>query len=545
MPRNPYNRSCNPCRERHLKCDRVAPSCTNCTKSRYLMQCSYEPVRFKFRTCIPAQVEESEPSGWPSDQHSSPRQEPATPKSNAHEDTQRDPPSEPASSPSPHASGETIFEPSQVQGAFDSSTPLTSPQVPDPSASTAVAFPDTFGQDPLPPVCFPSTLIGTAPSVIADQTEASIYSFYLQTAGPWLDIVSPNRFFGLHVPQLAATETALLSACLAYASQVLYLHGRIAAPVKETLHDRTLRLLTPLLTTCQQSHPLGSILATTVLLRMTEQFLELGEDRQHHLYGSSTLFESEFDEWSIFDQNLSSTAFWAYLRGSIRVSFMLERPSPFELGRLQILNMEYAAKDVNLTDEAYTNIMTYLIAELCTAVWGTPSSPADSAARVKRLEQAISDWRQHLPPSFQPWYVKFDESDTFPDVRYLASWHYVAWQFFYAAQIMLAVYSPTIGSESNVFNLTRLLEQKIATPTRWLCGVTLSASDCGVKINGSHLVAWSAQFVTGKAEQGLILRMLLALWEETGWPNQTSCARLRGIWDGSRPRWVNVAESPA
>ena len=109
---------------------------------------------------------------------------------------------------------------------------------------------------------------------------------------------------------MATSEPALLSACLAYALQALYLHGRIPVQIKESLHDRALRQLTSMLTSCQKGHhPLGPVLASTILLHMTQQFLELCEDHQHHLYGSSTLFETGFDEWSLFDDSSSSTSF--------------------------------------------------------------------------------------------------------------------------------------------------------------------------------------------------------------------------------------------
>lgn len=39
----------------------------------------------------------------------------------------------------------------------------------------------------------------------------------------------------------------------------------------------------------------------------------------------------------------------------------------------------------------------------------------------------------------------------------------MAWQFYYAAQVMLAVYSPTVENERDVMRRTRLLE--VGSPT--------------------------------------------------------------------------------
>jgi hypothetical protein len=202
----------------------------------------------------------------------------------------------------------------------------------------------------------------------------------------------------------------------------MYLHHHIPLEVKETLHDRAVRELIPLLTSCHRGRAPEAVLATTVLLRMTEQFLEPDEDRQHHLYGSSTLFETGYTNWSLSADSLSTTSFWAYLRGSIRVSFLREQPCPFQLDPLTTV-WEDACLTASVTDEAYTNAITYLLAELCTVCWGEAASPDSSISMMTRLEHAIADWKSRLPESFQPWYLEFNEHDTFPDVRYVAPWH--------------------------------------------------------------------------------------------------------------------------
>lgn len=438
MPRNSVRQSCNPCKERHLRCDREQPSCSNCRKSKYLLNCSYEPVKFKFRTSLitPPRKNVSERIR-PSDPQASP---PNLTPQNCREPS-GGPPSPSIGSPSRSESGD-------LQESLDSLATRPRPPIQDAPVDTSMLVDENLASVPLSATCFPNTPSLSNPPITnvqqhatPDKTEAYIYNFYLQTAGPWvsqtthlenvelraenskLDIVSPNRFFGIHVPQVAVNEPALFSACLAYAAQVLYLHGRIPSEIKTSLHDRAVTQLTPLLTSFHEGHPLGSILASTVLLRMTEQFLEIGEDHQHHLYGGSTLFQICLDEWSLFDDSLSSTSFWAYLRGSIRVSFMLERPSPCELGRLNTLQNLFTNNNNNMTDEAYANVMTYLLAEICTVVWGEPTSAVDVASKMKHLKTAIYEWRDQLPASFQPWYVEFSENDTFPDVRHLASWH--------------------------------------------------------------------------------------------------------------------------
>lgn len=292
-------------------------------------------------------------------------------------------------------------------------------------------------------------------------------------------------------------EPVLLSACLAYSSLVLHLDGKISAEMKDELHERALRQLIPHVTSYREGHGavsnLGPIHATTVILRMAEQFSELEEDRQHHLHGSSTLFETAHHNWSLLDDTISSTSFWAYLRGSIRVSFLLEQPCPFELKYLRV--WRYASREAVLTDEARSNLMAYLLAEVCTICWGTSASEQSSVSKLAEIREAITQWKEFLPPSFQPWYMRYEDGDVFPDIRFLAPWHCtylfyiqcpishnnpsinnllgVAWQFYYAAEVALAVYSSTLHKEKNILRLTRLLEVSHSIPRRVFYLLTL------------------------------------------------------------------------
>lgn len=66
----------------------------------------------------------------------------------------------------------------------------------------------------------------------------------------------------------------------------------------------------------------------------------------------------------------------------------------------------------------------------------------------------------------------------------------------------------------------------------------MSCGSIGVKINGSHLMAWSAQFITERAEQNKILEELFSLWHDIKWPNMTCYDRLKALWSGSRQSWI-------
>ena len=62
--------------------------------------------------------------------------------------------------------------------------------------------------------------------------ENAIFQFYVKCAGPWLDIVSLARRLSQRVPRLLLLHLVLFTACLAYASPVMYSMGQLEKAVK-------------------------------------------------------------------------------------------------------------------------------------------------------------------------------------------------------------------------------------------------------------------------------------------------------------------------
>nr|XP_036583841.1 uncharacterized protein CTRU02_05972 [Colletotrichum truncatum]KAF6793100.1 hypothetical protein CTRU02_05972 [Colletotrichum truncatum] len=464
MPDLGHRKSCKPCRQRHLRCDRGTPKCSNCRKPSPPLKCFYEPKELRFRRCLISSLVDNGVTSTVTGSNSSTvnLNQNAGSVASIHETS--DHCSDGAATQ--HSDEELAEEPGLQMTSASVTTPVPSnsnstvtlserrnlsqntPQgetlsLSEPSADLladrgsdglrikTISSRDTLSrvtppQEPSPESSLAFTLL-PPPGVysITNEIDAYIFGFYLEKAGPWLDIVSPNNYFGVHVPRLMAVEPVLGSACLAYASLVLHLQGQIPAHIKDDLHDRALRHLIPLLTSYREDRghlqDLGPVHATTVILRMTEQFLELGEDKQHHLHGSSTLFETAYHDWSLLDNSMSSTSFWAYLRGSLRISFLQEKPCAFKLNHLEM--WRYASGDLSLTDEARTNLMTYLLAEVCTICWAPRTCSETTMAKLEELGKAIAEWKRCLPISFQPWYFRRKEGDVFPDVRFMAPWH--------------------------------------------------------------------------------------------------------------------------
>lgn len=285
-----------------------------------------------------------------------------------------------------------------------------------------------------------------------------------------LDIVSPSRYFGEAVPRMALTDSTLYYACLAYSARVLTLMGDLDKNKGDMYEDKAIAQLIPRLSEGPDPSSDEILPATTVILRMAEQFSEIREDARCHLLGASSIFAST-------DPNTASlgdaVAFWVYMRQSIRVSFLNEEPCRFGAGTtLPHIDCTPAP------DEAWTNRMTYLLARTCSACWDATLEPDLGLGLLEKLQASLEMWRESIPDTFQPWCEYWSENDSFPIIRYICPWHgrwpqmsnasfwqtgrvdttyvVIGWQYYYAAKVLIGIHKKP--KEMNVFDMTRYME---------------------------------------------------------------------------------------
>ncbi|KAK5681062.1 hypothetical protein LTS10_006822 [Elasticomyces elasticus] len=176
------------------------------------------------------------------------------------------------------------------------------------------------------------------------------------------------------------------------------LMGDIGHDTEEHYHGKVLDLLIPLLSSEAATSSNEALLATTVILRMSEQFSEVGNDCQRHLKGAAPLFMDGTD-WSGIEMNLATACFWTHHRESIRMSFLREQSFGFDFSHLSLLqdDMSLAAS----SEEVWTNRMTLLLLEIIKACWDEDGE--GRPAKYARLRTILQLWRAHLPLAFQPW----------------------------------------------------------------------------------------------------------------------------------------------
>jgi hypothetical protein len=198
----------------------------------------------------------------------------------------------------------------------------------------------------------------------------------------------------------------------------MHLWGLGSRSTVDDFHNEAIRLIIPLLDPSRSAAATDVLLATAVLLRMSEQFSEPAEDAQCHMNGAFSLFTSSMSKWSPNRVDTQGVSFWVFVRQSLRVCFLFEQECRFDLSMIDDSDMLSSARD-----DVWTNRMSYLLAKLCHVCWSTPKPEQDRQKQFTALEAEVESWRNGLPSSFEPWYSRHGRSNSFPTIRYFTRWH--------------------------------------------------------------------------------------------------------------------------
>lgn len=246
----------------------------------------------------------------------------------------------------------------------------------------------------------------TPPDLLVNALEASLFKFYIEHGGPWLDITSPSRHFSLTVPRLAISNPVLLYACLSYAAKTVAPHSSLS----EQYSTACINLLIPLLSDELYVSSDETLLATLVILRHVEQYAEVPDDRGAHLMGAFSVIASQ--KALPPHDSLPGAALWTYMRQDVRQALLSRSPPKLTPGhgiRLDNLGGDGAA----VCESAWADRACHLAALACTFA----CSDTDGEVDGEELERLLHSWRENLPPEYLPFHTSEDS------IHFLATWH--------------------------------------------------------------------------------------------------------------------------
>lgn len=272
------------------------------------------------------------------------------------------------------------------------------------------------------------------------------------------------------VPRLAMSISVLRCACLAYAAKVLFLRGELSASVNDYYQGQAISQVIDALASQRFPEYDEALLATAVILRMSEQFCEVNQDVQQHLSGAISLFSlrGAQTKWSPAQVDISGTSFWICIRESLRLCLLNEDCCQFDLSL--IADDEVSPEDA---EEVWTNRSTLILAKACNFAFGG-TAEGHNDPKLAELQGDVDLWVNRVPAPFRPLDGLKGGSTHCPRVYYLSVWHggfptsptlfpisqelEIAWQQLYATKVLLAVFTLRTLNHTNLLELNQFME---------------------------------------------------------------------------------------
>ncbi|KAK2070406.1 hypothetical protein P8C59_004897 [Phyllachora maydis] len=440
---------CENCREQHLKCDRVTPTCGRCLVAK-------RPCR---RTGLKIRVTQTEygvQQRWIK-----------TPRRLEFVDETRSVIQE---AQHPDGSGADLDE-------AECAWPMASSDGKTRAETADASKPRIYLDRPVWP--------------LNKADEAGLFRHFVQELAIWLDLCDSQRSFETMVPRRAGTCPVLLNAILALAARH---QSNKDSGFDELLanryHQRCLRDLIPLLSHAATVKD-ENLFAATIILRVLEEMevKTMGTDYKSYLSVTHAFVERASD--SLVPGTLSAACFWVGLRQEIYKAMM---------GQTAVrMSLHHALADRSLADAddcTWANRAVVHCADVLNHCFGHQADRwAQRFQRWGELKRWNESWHERLPPSCLPIYCEEAEAEAgveagdggpaFPEVWYHSSCHVIGMQHQLLAELFLTRVDPTVETAGSQATLSEEEESRMSLRTGWhhrLRELELVRRVCGIGV---------------------------------------------------------------
>ncbi|KAK4444626.1 hypothetical protein QBC34DRAFT_182707 [Podospora aff. communis PSN243] len=421
---------CENCREQHLKCDRVTPTCGRCFAAR--RECrrttlkiraakkSFHkkqkwvktPIRLEFVDETRAVIKDATNQDS-ADDADAPVESPGT--------------SEDSGSRSRLISAGATPSPCLSVGPRGSPTDRFIQREPGPSE-----FPIWAVGHVTPPSSTPQPSLARPLLPLADARDAQLFRHFVQHLASWLDLCDGDRSFETIIPQRASGSEVLMCAILSLASAHL-VNTRSPAMIQITPFDvdqyygRCIKLLHPSLENLNFD---ADVFAATIIMRVWEEINVVNNKTDLEGYMLSIHRVAEMAD--IEPGSLSAASFWVGLRQEIYVAVIKK-----EIVRMPLVPslIQYLTEG---DDFDWANRAVLLCAEVLNHCYDRTKRKNQS--RWEELFMQSRHWAQYRPASFTEIYQQDADEHAFPEVWYRQGCHAIGMQHYLLAELYLARY---------------------------------------------------------------------------------------------------------
>ncbi|KAK0638616.1 hypothetical protein B0T16DRAFT_227525 [Cercophora newfieldiana] len=463
---------CENCREQHLGCDRVTPTCGRCRTAR--REC--RRTTLKIRT---AQKSFNKKQKWVKiprilDFHDETRSviRDATNQDSGAEDVDVDTRLEtPGAAPEDHSSRRPLASAEVTPSPSFSRAPGGSPSdrfiqrdqrdhefilsnhqdpwvVPPshtshPTQQTYVASPSTRSLLPL-----------------SDPRHAKLFSHFIQHLAGWLDLCDKDKSFEMIISQRARTSEVLMNAILALASMHL---ANTQGNIGQFEDERYKELADSLHPFLRDQAFDAEIFAATIIMRVWEEInmVKEKEDREGYILTIHRVAEMS----DIEPGSLSAASFWVGLRQEIFVAVIKKEVVRMPLVPSLIRSLTGA------DDFTWANRAVVHCAEVLNYCYDRTNR--NGRHRWEVLHDQSEQWKRYRPASYTEIYQQDSEEHAIPEIWYQQGCHVIGMQHHLLAALYLERYDPRDRDDLTRSEMETLKRAQIQSLVRQICGIGL------------------------------------------------------------------------
>jgi len=513
---------CARCRQHHLKCDRVTPTCGRCLNADEPCQ----PPGLKIRETNKHKFKFGKRQKWVK----TPRRLVFIDESQATING--------ASSPD---SGPDEFETS-----WDSPnvTPEVSPnQTPPLSAGRALFRPAS----PTPPdrlrlMMISSVVNPPAPSwPLTNPEDARLFRHFIEKLAVWLDLCDPYHTFEITVPQMARNFPVLLNAIFALSARHLgQTHNSNDGRKKrynqlaDTHNEACINIMKDLLMSKNQSVWTEHLFAATIILQVMEEMnagLRDGDDdndvhedqeavKRGHLPGMYRFVR----ERSFEPGTLGAASFWVGLRQEIYSAVTKRQPVCLNLVHPGLVDRSLDQTD----DYGWANKAVVHCADVVNFCFEPEKHELQSA--WGELERWNRGWSEKQPPSYDPVFREPPGTTVFPEIWYHRSCQVIGVLHHRLAKLFLLHHRIKPGKLVSADDRDEV-EENIRDTVREICGIGRGNSFTPPGIFTSCMaVSAFGHYFDGVEEQDAMLAILEQTQMDHARPTESVRLELLQVW---------------
>ncbi|KAK3402465.1 hypothetical protein B0T20DRAFT_446 [Sordaria brevicollis] len=376
---------------------------------------------------------------------------------------------------------------------------------------------------------------------IEDPVEAELYRHYVQSLAPWLDLCDPLRSFETLVPQQAAKFPLLLKAIYSFSARHKTLTGYFDSVRSSEYYDECLTELRDVLAAYDESGADENLFAATIILRVLEEIdvVDNGTDQEANLLGIHAFVSTG----SFFENPspLSVASFWVGLRQGIYKAVINKRP----VG----LSVDHILVEQSLERKDYHSLANNAVVH-CTRVLNFCFDKGGVLCNLQewnKLWKSIEDWEnEHV--GFNTPVFKAPDDVPFPQIWYHQSCQVIGVQHHLLAKaylIRLRQKLSASGTRHQSSLAKRRAEAEIQRIVRTLCGIGLGNqwTPPGMFTACMAISAFGASF-TQRKDQEAMIDILRKTEKDHARPTKSVQEDMMKAWGWSATTWTPTQVPP-